>query len=448
MLKTMSKRVLLIYQSPIQKRFYLNFSPPLGILSISSYLSEKGIENRVLDCFIEDLGDLNIKDYDILGFSVNKSNVTNSLRYAQESKRKFPQKEIVFGGPQCTEDPGYFIKKEFIDAVVIGEGEETFYEYLTNEDSHKVKGLYFKDKNSQVVFTGSREYIDNLDMLPFPALDKIDIRKYGFIPKKALPTSSIVTSRGCPYSCTFCFHSLGYKWRARSAENVVDEIEWQVNSLKVKEICILDDNFSLDRARVEKICDLIIKRRIKVNFQLATGIRVDTLDRELLLKLKEAGFYLVSIAPESGNLDTKKRIKKNFDSNKMKDLVTCCKDLGLRTFAFFIIGFPWEDRKEIENTIRFAIELDTDFVKFTRFVLTPSIPIWHEIHDSNMIKSVDSGVEQSYFYGGSNLVREIMRMAYRRFYLRPQKILKLLKITRLDDLLCLAKYAFNTRNII
>lgn len=444
----MSKKVLLIYQAPTLKKYYLNFAPPLGILSISSYLSSKGIENKVVDCCIENLGGSDIKNYDILGFSVNKSNVTNSLHCAARIKKEFPQKKIVFGGPQCTEDPGYFIEKEFIDIAIIGEGEETFYEYLTKEELKEVKGLYFKDKKGQIVFTGNREYMDNLDALPFPALDKIDIRRYGYIPKRALPTSSIVTSRGCPYNCTFCFHSLGYKWRPRSAENVVDEIEWQVKTLKVKEICILDDNFSLDRMRMEKICDLIIKRRIKVLFQLATGIRVDAVDKELLLKLKEAGIYLVSIAPESGNIETRKRIKKNFDSNKMRELVTCCKELGLRTFAFFIIGFPWEDRKEIEKTIKFAIELDTDFVKFTRFVLTPSIPIWHEIYGSDTKDNVDSGIEQSYFYGGSIFVQKIMRTAYRRFYLRPQKILRLLKITRLDDLLSLTKYAFNTRNML
>lgn len=444
----MPKRVLLIYQSPIVKKFYLNFAPPLGVLSISSYLSSKGIENRVVDCFIENFGNSDIKDYDVLGFSVNISNVTNSLHCAAEIKRKFPQKQIVFGGPQCTEYPRYFIEKDFIDVAIIGEGEETFYEYLTKGESMEVKGLYFKDKKGQIVFTGDREHIDDLDTLPFPALDKIDIRRYNYIPKRALPTSSIVTSRGCPYNCTFCFHSLGYKWRARSAENVVDEIEWQVKTLKVKEICILDDNFSLDRMRVEKICDLIIKRRIKVNFQLSTGIRVDTLDKELLLKLKEAGVYLVSIAPESANIETKKRIKKNFDPNKMKELVNFCKKLRLRTFAFFIIGFPWEDGKEIDKTIKFAIELDTDFVKFTRFVLSPSIPIWHEIYGPKMINNIDFGIEQSFFYGGSVFVQKIMRSAYRKFYLRPQKILRLLKITRLDDLLSLAKYAFDTRNIL
>lgn len=444
----MSKRVLLIYQSPIVKKFYLNFTPPLGILSISSYLSSKGIENRAVDCFIENLGNLDIKDYDVLGFSANISNVTNSLHCAAEIKRKFPQKKIVFGGPQCTEYPRYFIERDFIDTVIIGEGEETLYEYLTKKEPKEVKGLYFKDKNGQVVFTGDRDYIDDLDALPFPALDKIDIRKYGYIPKKAIPTSSIVTSRGCPYGCTFCFHSLGYKWRARSAENVVNEIEWQVKTLKVKEICILDDNFSLDRIRVEKICDLIIKRKINVHFQLATGIRVDTLDKELLLKLKEAGVYLVSIAPESANIETKKRIKKNFDPDKMKELVSFCKKLRLKTFAFFIIGFPWEGREEIEKTIKFAIELDTDFVKFTRFVLSPSIPIWHEIHDSEMINNIDSSAEQSFFCGGSIFVQKIMRTAYRKFYLRPQKVLRLLRITRLDDLLSLTKYAFNTRNIL
>ncbi len=444
----MPKKVLLIYHSPVAKKYYLNFSPPLGILSISSYLSSKGIENKVVDCCVENLDSSNIKDYDVLGFSVNKSNAPNSLHCAAQIKKDFPQKKIVFGGPQCTEDPGYFIEKGFIDATVSGEGEETLYEYLTKEDPRQVKGLYLKGKNGETIFTGEREYIDNLDTLPFPALDKIDIRKYWFIPKRAMPTSSIVTSRGCPYNCTFCFHSLGYKWRARSAENVVDEIEWQVKSLKVKEICILDDNFSLDRIRVERICDLIIKRRIKVNVQLSTGVRVDKVDKELLIKLKEAGIYMVSIAPESGNTETKKRIKKNFDADKMKELVDCCKKLGLRTFAFFIIGFPWEDRKEIEKTIEFAIELDTDFVKFTRFVLTPSIPIWNEIRDANTAINLDPGAEQSYFYGGSIFVRKLMRTAYRRFYLRPQKVLRLLKIMRPDDVLSLTKYALNTRNIL
>lgn len=443
------KKVLLIYQSPFKRKVYINIAPPLGLLSISSYLDSRGIPNEVIDCNIGDLREISIKDFDIIGFSVNIANAAHSLHCAEEIKKEFPHKKIIFGGPHCTGNPVFFAEKKFIDAVIIDEGEETFYDYLTKDNLREVKGLYFKNADGQVIFTNHRGYIKNLNLLPFPALDKIDLRKYNYFPKKALPISSIITSRGCPYKCTFCFHGLGFKWRCRSPENVVDEIDWQVNKLGIKELRIYDDNFALDRERAEKICDLILEKNIKVKIRFANGIRFEHLDKKLLKKLKEAGTYFISIAPESGSLRTLRRLNKwpQFDEKKLIEIIDACKELQILTFAFFMIGLPWETESDISDTIRLALRLDTDMAQFTKFVFYSKIPLYYERAISNS-SQYDYEQEKSHFYCEDDVgLRKMMKKAYRSFYLRPTKILNLLRNFSLDDLLRLAKFAIITKNI-
>lgn len=421
--------------------------PPLGILSISSFLTSKGIANRVIDYNIARLGKLNIEDFQVVMFSVNIANVTNSLLQARYIKKEFPKKRILFGGPYCTSNPDYFIQQEYIDAVVTDEGEETAFEYLANKDSLRVKGLYLKGKGEQIIFTGKREYIENLDLLPYPAFDKVDIRKYNHFPSKAKPISSMVTSRGCVFKCAFCFHSLGYKWRARSPDNVVKEIEWQINELKIKELCIYDDNFSFDEKRAEKICDLIIERGIKINIQFPNGIYINKVNSRLLEKLKKIGTHYIGVAPETGNRNTMSRIKKSFNENQVKQVVSMCKELKIKTLGFFILGFPWEGSREVRKTIELAKRIDTDLVQFTRLIPYRQTNLYNWMAASNILPSERFDQEKDPFCGGSDDIRKSIKLAYRNFYFRTKKILNLLSSFSLRDLLFLIKYAVVTKNI-
>jgi radical SAM superfamily enzyme YgiQ (UPF0313 family) len=441
------KKALLVFQTSARSKLNLNIMPPLGILGISSFIDSKGIKNRVVDYNVERLPKLKIDDFEVIMFSVNVANVTNSLLQAKSIKSEFPGKRILFGGPYCTCDPDYFIKQEYIDAVAIGEGEETTYEYITSEDPLRVKGLVFKDRRKNVIFTGDRENIADLDSLPYPAFDKANVSRYNHFPSKDKPISSIVTSRGCVFDCAFCFHTLGYKWRARTPENVVNEIEWQIKELKIKELCIYDDNFTFDEERAEEICNLMLDRDIKINIQFPNGIYINKINKVLLEKLKRIGTHYIGLAPESGNKHTLEMIQKSSEGEQIKEIVSACKKLNIRTLGFFILGFPWEGLGEIKKTIDYAKKIDTDLVQFTRLIPYKKTHIYEFMDNSNLLPADKPDEDKNPFYGASAEVGEAIKMAYRDFYLRSGKIFSLLKVFSPYDLFRLARYAILTRNI-
>ena len=445
----------MIAQAPRDPRLFINRLPPIGILGIASYLESKGIPATVTDCHIEQLRERDIADADIIGLSINISNVEQSLHIARNVKHAWPKKLIVTGGPLSISIPRRLIQESCIDAVAVGEGEEIMYELASGAPWAEVKGLCFKDRSGEIICTGPREFIKDLDSLPFSALDKVDITRYYSPVKRALPISSLITSRGCPYGCIYCFKTMGNRWRARSVQNVVNEIEWQVCDLGVKEICIYDDNFTMDIQRTEEICDEILRRKIKVHLQLTNGIRVDRITRDTVKKLKAAGVWIVGVAPESGNVETLQRIKKGFDLEKVKQVVRWCKEEGLSTYSFFMLGFPWEQRIHIEDTIHYAVGLDTELTQFSRVTAFPGTVLYDILSGEGAIREFplrDGGL----FYGGiahtvkgvSDVdLRHLIKHAYRRTYMRPKKLLRLLRMLSLRDLWNLFCYSLKTRSV-
>jgi anaerobic magnesium-protoporphyrin IX monomethyl ester cyclase len=452
----MTQSILLAFYSAGEKELSINTLPPLGILSIASFLEHRGIRCDVLDYSINPSAKIEFQSYDVIGFSINISNRETTLHAITGIKREMPNKHIIVGGSLCISNPEYFFNNKLLDAVFVGEGEESLFEYVTCGDREKVKGIYLR-KGTDFVFTGDREWITDLDSLPFPALHKVDIRKYNCVPKRKKPISSIMTSRGCPFSCIFCSHSMGKRWRFRSPSNVVGEIKWQVSELGVKEICVFDDNFSLDRKRAEMICGQLIEEKIPVTLQFTNGLRVDCLDQNLLSKLRKAGTWLIGLAPETGNPKIIKQIKKGFDHSQVINIRKECKRLGIATFGFFMVGFPFEKRSDIEDTIKFAQALDCDIVEFNKVIPYAKT----ELYD--MIEEEGYGIEnscieaRSYHEGTitthrvSDLepdeIKYLIKKAYRKYYLRPRTILNLLKTFSLRDLWTLTKYAFRTKNI-
>lgn len=445
-----NQKVLLVLESPIEKELFINKLPPLGILGIAAYLQSKGIETDVVDCNIRDYHYENIGEYDIVGFSLICSNVKRTLDAAQRIKEKCPNIKIIVGGPHVLTRPKELLETGFFDAVLPGEGEDTLYEYLTSEDVKCVRGIYLR-QGERSIFTGTRPFRTDLDLLPFPAFKQAEMEKYVVPISQVSPISHIMTSRGCPYGCIFCFHSLGKKWRPRSAKNVVDEIEWQVKELGVKEIAISDDNFTLDRKRAEEILDLIIKRGIRVKMQVFNGIRADKVDKGLLKKMKEAGVWLIAVAPETGNEESLRRIKKGMTLEDTRKVVQWCKELGIATFGFFMIGFPWETKAHVRDTINFAEELDTDFVQFTRVLPFEGTELAEMLGAKTDLKR-----EAGLFYGErkykeqhltNKKIKKLIQEAYRRCYLKPKKMWKILRLLSIRNLYTLAKYAFSSESM-
>jgi len=444
---------LFIVSSPVKKGYYANALPPLGILSIATVLKNKGYKADVTDCCIESSDKHDIAKYDLIGFTIMISNIENTLKTIQKIKREYPGKLIIVGGPHVNSNPSFFTEHELIDLVSVGEGEYTMLELMQKKSPLGVRGLYYKDDNNKTVFNGERDRIRNLDELPFPDLNMVDYKKYDVIIKKKKYISSIMTTRGCPFSCSFCFHSIGKQWASRSPENVVDEIEYQVNEFDIKEICIFDDNFTLNGNRAKKICRLIIDRKINVVLQFTNGIRVDRVDRELLQMLKDAGLWLVAVAPESGCAETLEKINKKFDLKKVEEVVHWCHEIGLNTHSYFMVGFPWESKEHIQKSIDLSLKLDTDLTQFSRVVPLPGTKLFEQMGlEINNNFEKDRGL----FYGNvqhnveqisEEEIHELIKKGYRTFYFNPLRIWRIFKMLSLVSLIRLVTYSFKTESI-
>lgn len=426
MIKISSPKILVIVENSTIP-FYQATQLWLGPLYILSYLEKQGINGDFLDRNAEPTRAVDYAQYDFVCFSANVNNIKRSIATAKKIKILNPHVEIVFGGPFANAYSQFLMDEEYIDAVVVGEGEETFYEYITCSNKNDIKGLYFR-KNGASHFTGPRPWVKDLDSLPFPALHKAKLKEYRGAFSRRWPLSFIITTRGCPYPCTFCFHNMGKKWRARSPKNVVDEMEWQINSFGVKEIGVVDDNFTLDRKRVIEICDEIIRRKLDISLQFSNGVRADFVDDEMMRKLKSAGLWIINFAPESGSEQTIERLKKGFKENDMKNAVHIAKKHGVATELLLMIGLPWETEEDYEKTLSLPYQLDVDFVTLNRYVPFPGTTL-----QAGQLSQVD---KENLFsdrlyndgaYNKQDAVSRRMRAFVRKWYSDPRRVIRALK---------------------
>jgi magnesium-protoporphyrin IX monomethyl ester (oxidative) cyclase len=279
---------------------------------------------------------------------------------------------VVVHGLHPSARPLDCIASQNVDFAVIGEPEYTMLELVESLEQgvksslKKIRGIAFMD-NGRKVITPPRHVIQDLDSLPFPARHLLPMEKYfaavrenplrGEIRK---PWASMITSRGCPFNCIFCTVHIvaGKQWRARSPENVVKEIEHLVQTYHVKQIDFLDENMTMDKKRMEAICDLIIERGLEIEWYTPNGVRADTLDENLLKKMKESGCKRIYIAPESGvQRVVDKIIKKNLSLEEVEKAIYFSKKVGIKVSCFFIIGLIGETKEDINATINYAYKL-------------------------------------------------------------------------------------------
>jgi len=374
---------------------------PLGIGYLAAILERDGHQVDILDCVIEDqkpkrlenntyhvgLSWDAIKDRieksnpDILGISCSYSvDINNAMKIAEITKAvgKIP---VIIGGAHSCALPQETLENENIDYVVIGEGEETLSLLLKNIEKSQtpdhIDGLCFK-KNGNLIINPRQNYISQLDDLPFPARHLFSMDKYinskkihGFQLKRT-PYTTMITSRGCPNRCVFCaIHSIwGRKWRSRNPIKVVDEIEYLVKEYGIREIHFEDDNISLSKTRMSKICDEICSRKLDISWATPNGISVNTLDRGLIAKMKKSGCYRLFLAIESGNQYVLDHIiKKGLSLEKVKAVNSILKEFNIEVNGCFVIGLPGETKEHIQDTIDFAKRLDLDTVGFS--IATP-----------------------------------------------------------------------------
>jgi radical SAM superfamily enzyme YgiQ (UPF0313 family) len=274
------------------------------------------------------------------------------------------------GGTHPTVLPEETIKNEYFDYVVRGEGEYTFLDLVNGVRIVDIPGLTYINKRGEVVNNPDREFIEDLDLIPFPSRDLY------FNDSRYMDYGYIMTGRGCPFECSFCASKKVWKGhvRFRSPENVVEEVKHVHNKYGTKLFYFVDDTFTLNKKRTKKICALLIEDNMDISWICDT--RVDTIDEELLQLMKESGCVRVKIGVESGSERILKEVKKKITKKLVRDSVSIIKNVGIDLTIYLMIGFPTETQEEMRETLDFARELDPTYYSLSILAPYPGTEIY------------------------------------------------------------------------
>ncbi len=414
---------------------------PIYLAYIVAVLEQAGFDTHFVDAIMEELDVASfaqrVKDIhpDLLVMECSTPSIRYDLQSASAVKAALPEVKIVLLGSHVT----FFHKQVLaenpaVDAVCRGEFEITVRELARaiaeGREWSTVEGLSYR-LDDQVAVNADRPMIADLDTLPFPA--RHIVRSEGYragIFSGAQPTA-MVSSRGCPFHCTYCLWPAtlyGHRFRARSARNVVDEIDEVVHKYGIDEIYFDDDTFTIDKQRVLDICRLIRERRLQVSWIVQA--RVDTVDREMLQALKGAGCHYILFGVESGSPEMLRVMKKRIELDQVREAFRLCRELGIKTQAFFLFGVPGETQQTIRQTIDFAKSLPASTAQFAVVVPHPGSALYAEVvehgwltyNDWEDFASCEALVETPQLTRAE--AQQARIRAYREFYFRPSYILQ------------------------
>jgi anaerobic magnesium-protoporphyrin IX monomethyl ester cyclase len=365
--------------------------PPLGLGYLAAALKKCGFQVDLVDCtfltFSEAVDRVKRAKPEIIGFYSMFSMKKTTLELARTMKRESGGDCCLFvvGGPLPSWSPESFL--DSFDVVAVGEGEETMIELAACVSKgigfSGVRGLVYRD-GENTVRTDDRGFIRNLDSLAFPLRELFDNEAYKryYLDRFGYSTSSMITSRGCPFSCDFCSRPIfGSDVRTRSIGNIVDEVE-EIQALGYERVWFADDCFTIDRKHLLGVCDEIVRRKVDIAWECLS--RVDTMDGEVAKGMKRAGCLRVFFGIESGNDSVLSLMNKRITSSQAERAVFVAKNAGLQVGAFFIVGYPGETNKTVLDTVRFASGLPLDYLSFTLPYPIPGTPLYERVKDKDV----------------------------------------------------------------
>jgi anaerobic magnesium-protoporphyrin IX monomethyl ester cyclase len=424
-------KVALINPPPPPGAFVHYQNPLIGPAYLAAVLEKNGYEVKVFDCPPLGLTFETLKQEiiqlkpDIVGITSVTVTFSTALQTAKMVKETMPQTLIVMGGPHVTVLDEQVIKDNpAVDVIVRGEGEQTMLE-LADRASNKfglmeledIAGITFQ-KNGQVIRTPDRPLIQDLDELPFPAYKHFPLERYRHFGKLILP---IISSRGCPFNCTFCLapKMAGKGCRPRSPNNVVDELEWLKKEFHPDAFTFHDETFTFEKKRVIAICDEIKRRKINLPWDCST--RVDQITPELLAKMKSANCQLVSFGVESGSQQILNAMKKGTTVELNAKGIKMAKEAGLSVTISVIIGYPGETKETLQATWDFIQKTKPDDVHMSIATPYPGIELYEIMKKTGWKINEDwSHCDmQTSSFGDPNLtvdLREYRRKFYNHFY--------------------------------
>jgi anaerobic magnesium-protoporphyrin IX monomethyl ester cyclase len=416
--------------------------PPLGLALIAAILEKTGypvtlLEANALQLKPEAIANI-VSDAYIVGITATTPTIGTALSIARHLKQKNSNFKIIMGGPHVTLLPEEtLVSSSDVDVIVRGEGDETVIDLLQALENNKslgsVAGISYK-LDGKIVHTADRTSMVDMDSLPYPAFHLLPWKKYKPHPPHGitLPFGAMVTSRGCPYRCAYCSKPVfGSKFRAQSPDRVIEEMVYLQKKFGVREIAFYDDSFTLDKKRVHAIAEKIIAKRLKIAWTCET--RVNLVDKELLVHMKQSGCYSVAYGIESASPEIIKTLQKDITLKQVEAAVHAHKEVGLQVIGYFMLGSPGETPQTIQQTIDFAKRLKVDFAQFSVTTPFPGTELY-EIYKRNNPGEIDWG---KFVYAGTDnptspvfesdkLTREDLKKwvsrAYREFYLRPSYV--------------------------
>ena len=430
----------------------LNVIPPLGLAYLAAVLEESGYAVRIYDgslaMSLNQLAD-RLQEYkpDVVGLTSTTPAFPDARRTAERVRQILPGAVIVLGGAHVSAVPDA-LSQDCFDVGVTGEGEATMLELVRQietiglGDLSGIAGLVFR-RNGEIFMTEPRGYIKDLDTIPPPARHLLPpLSAYSPTPAsyRKLPLAVLMTSRGCPYQCTFCDRKVfGNLTRGHSPERVVAEVEEALHRYGAREIRFFDDTFTYDKKRVLTICEMLLQKGLRFPWTCLT--RVGAVTRELLKTMKEAGCWQVLYGLESGDPRMLAALKKGHTVEENEQAVRWAQEVGLGVRGDFIVGTPAETKESLERTLQFTKRLKLDYAHFNKFVPFAGTELYEEL------------VQQGYEFDISDLptildhqatpyvppsmtadeFHAFLDRANREFYLRPAHILRRLWRTRTWD---------------
>jgi radical SAM superfamily enzyme YgiQ (UPF0313 family) len=447
-------RILLIEPPPRVIKKESIVVPPLGIAYLAAVLEKKGHSVEIIDGFAEGLDfhrlEVRIQQAspDLVGITGMTPVIDNAFRTAEAARKH--AKYIVMGGPHVSVvQQKLFEQTKDVDVAIQGEADYSFEllvsAFESGTDISSVPGLITKE-----IQNPPAPPIGDIDSLPFPARNLLPNEKYQYILSRGRVTT-LFTSRGCPYNCIFCDKAVfGSKWRARSAENVLDELELVINNFGIRSIVFYDDLFTVKKERVIEICKGILDRKLMLEWKCEG--RVNLIDGDTLKWMKEAGCTMIAYGVESGNQKGLDYLNKGTNVEQIKQAFDYTRRAGIKPMGYFVLGIPVETYDEELQTIEFAKEIKASYAQFSVLSPTPGTKLHDDVVRMGWYREVDARNPMDKDRKRPAIINEnwnekklnrILREAHKRFYLRPWYMWQRLKEVRgMSDFIMKARASF------
>ena len=411
-----------------------NILPPLGLAGIAAYIEAHGIDVDIIDCFAcpQDSDQL-IRDYArevrprFAGITATTSAFPDAIRLLDIIKSESPATSTVLGGPHVSALREQVIEQNpVVDFVVAGEGEQALLELIQNGgDAAGIEGVVYRNQHGEAVFNGVRRNLLDLDSLPFPAYEKLD----GFPRRYTLPifnyprtpNTSCVSSRGCPYQCSYCDRSVFRRtFRFNSAEYLYEHMQYLRERWGIRHVNFYDDQFTFDRGRIEALCRRMIDEPLGMTYNCA--VRAEHIDLELLKLMKAAGCWMVSLGVETGDPHLLAQHRQNVDLNLLAERIHDMKTAGLRVKALLMMGLPGETEESVRRSMDYVFSLPIDDFNLSKFTPFPGAPLYEKIHEYGTFEEDYKRMDCMHFqFVPEGFTRERLDELYQRYYRSDRK---------------------------